>query len=93
MDEHFAKQAILTNEAIGKSTRGYSSSKRTRKIQGNLQEQTSNGQYNIQKASNYFRSSHKGGGANFGRLTKINMKSVEDEIEEEMSSGEDERYD
>jgi hypothetical protein len=26
----------------------------------------------------------------FQRLTKINMKSVEDEIEEEMSSGEEE---
>lgn len=35
---------------------------------------------------------HKGprGGGNFGRLTKINMKSVEDEIEEEMSSGAEE---
>lgn len=31
-------------------------------------------------------------GVNFGRLTKINMKSVEDEIEEEMSSGEDEIF-
>eukprot|EP00349_Pseudokeronopsis_sp_Brazil_P011005 CAMPEP_0202978268 /NCGR_PEP_ID=MMETSP1396-20130829/84749_1 /ASSEMBLY_ACC=CAM_ASM_000872 /TAXON_ID= /ORGANISM="Pseudokeronopsis sp., Strain Brazil" /LENGTH=33 /DNA_ID= /DNA_START= /DNA_END= /DNA_ORIENTATION= len=28
--------------------------------------------------------------SNVGRLTKLKMKSVEDEIEEELSSGEDE---
>ncbi len=29
-------------------------------------------------------------GGNVGRMTKLKMKSVEDEIEEEMSSGEEE---
>lgn len=42
------------------------------------------------KTATSFRPVHKGPGGNFGRLTKINMKSVEDEIEEEMSSGEEE---
>ena len=46
------------------------------------------------KTTTGFRSLHsnKGPGGNFGRLTKINMKSVEDEIEEEMSSGEEEIF-
>lgn len=46
------------------------------------------------KTATSFRSVHKSPGVsnNFGRLTKINMKSVEDEIEEEMSSGEEEIF-
>lgn len=46
----------------------------------------------MSKNTSYFHPQHSKAGGNFGRITKINMKSVEDEIEEEMSSGEDEIF-
>ncbi|CDW79065.1 UNKNOWN [Stylonychia lemnae] len=100
-DDNFTKQAILTSENYGKANSRCFSSSNTRGAYNNQSQQnnnvkvTYNGPTNPShlgsKTSSSFRS-HKGPGGNFGRLTKINMKSVEDEIEEEMSSGEDEIF-
>jgi hypothetical protein len=77
-------QALLTNEQY-KGGRCFSSSNNQRSA---VSQQSSN-------SKNDFRTSKgsRGGASGFGRLTKMNMKSVEDEIEEEMSSGEEEFFD